>query len=74
VRALDLPGHPARFECRTGDDDHHHLVCRSCGRIDDVEKVADEAPCATPPGIGSFDVETAEITFWGTCPGCAGRA
>ena len=70
VRALDLTGHPARFECRT-DGDHRHLVCRGCGRIDDVEKVADEGPCATPPGTGSFDIETAEITFWGMCPGCA---
>lgn len=70
VGVLDLPGHPARFERRTGDD-HHHLVCRACGRIDDVEDVAGEAPCATPAGAGSFDVDTAEVTFWGTCPDCA---
>jgi Fur family ferric uptake transcriptional regulator len=69
VRRIELPGHPAHFEARVGDN-HHHLVCRSCGRTVDVDCVAGMAPCMEPVDDGGFVVEQAEVTFWGMCPQC----
>ncbi|GAB3247125.1 Fur family transcriptional regulator [Arthrobacter pigmenti] len=72
LRRIEPAGSPARFETRVGDN-HHHLVCRKCGVITDVNCVVGEAPCldaATPSG---FAVEQAEVTFWGTCPGCLAK-
>lgn len=69
VRRIEPAGHPARFERRTGDN-HHHLVCRSCGRTEDVDCVVDPRPCLTPSDDRGYAIDEAELVFWGLCPGC----
>lgn len=69
VRQIKPAGHPARFERRTGDN-HHHLVCRGCGRIEDTDCRTDSAPCLTPEHDHGFDVDEAEVVFWGLCARC----
>lgn len=69
LRRIEPAGSPARFEARVGDN-HHHLVCRSCGAITDVDCVVGEAPCLDVAAPSGYAVEQAEVTFWGTCPGC----
>lgn len=69
VRRIEPAGHPARFETRTGDN-HHHLVCRVCGRTDDVDCVHGAAPCLDPSDTAGFEVDEAEVVFWGICPEC----
>ena len=69
VQQIKPSGHPARFERRTGDN-HHHLVCRSCGRIEDVDCVLGEKPCLTPGHDHGFEVDEAEVMFWGLCKSC----
>jgi Fur family ferric uptake transcriptional regulator len=69
VRRIEPAGHPARFETRIGDN-HHHLVCRHCGRTEDVDCVHGSAPCLEPSSRGGFEVEEAEVVFWGLCPDC----
>lgn len=75
VRRIEPPGSAARYEARVGDN-HHHLVCRSCGRIDDVDCPVGSAPCLTASGDSGFAVDEAEIVYWGRCSGCstAGRS
>lgn len=69
ARRLEPAGSPARFEARVGDN-HHHLVCRGCGVIADIDCAVGETPCLDP-GIGhGFEVDEAEVTFWGLCPAC----
>lgn len=70
VRSIQPAGHPARFERRVHDN-HHHLVCRNCGRTRDIDCVVGDAPCLTPNEDGGFEVEEAEIVFWGLCPSCS---
>jgi Fe2+ or Zn2+ uptake regulation protein len=70
VRRIEPAGKPALFEARVNDN-HHHLVCRSCGRVADVPCVAGSTPCLSPAGSSGFLVDEAEITFWGTCASCA---
>lgn len=70
VRRIEPAGHPMLFELRV-DDNHHHLVCRSCGAVADVDCVTGDAPCLTPTDARGFVVDTAEIVFWGLCPACA---
>ncbi|MFJ8819223.1 Fur family transcriptional regulator [Amycolatopsis thermoflava] len=70
VRRVEPAGHPARFETRTGDN-HHHLVCRGCGRAEDVDCVHGAAPCLEPSNTAGFVVEEAEVVFWGLCPACS---
>ena len=70
LRRIELPGGPARFEARVGDN-HHHVVCRSCGAAEDVDCVTGAAPCLEPAQAHGFVVDEAEVTFWGTCPRCA---
>jgi Fur family ferric uptake transcriptional regulator len=70
VRRIELPGHPARFERRAGDN-HHHVVCRRCGRTEDVDRATGAAPCLAPGTGHGFTIDEAEVVFWGTCPGCA---
>lgn len=72
VHRIDLAGHPARFECRT--DDHHHLVCRRCGQVADVDGVAGTAACRDTPARAWLAPDTVEVTFWGTCPSCRGES
>jgi Fur family ferric uptake transcriptional regulator len=69
VRRIEPAGSPALFELQA-DDNHHHLVCRSCGSVEDVECVHGEAPCLTPGNAGGFLIDEAEVTFWGLCPRC----
>lgn len=73
LRRIEPAGSPARYETRTGDN-HHHLVCRTCGQVVDVDCVVGEAPCLTPSDDHGFDVDEAEVVFWGTCPQCATAA
>jgi len=70
VRWIEPAGHPARYERRTGDN-HHHLVCRGCGRIDDVDCAAGVAPCLDPDDEHGYQLEEAEIVFWGRCRECS---
>jgi len=72
VRRIEPAGSAARYETRTGDN-HHHVVCRSCGATADVDCVVGEAPCLRPSDTGGFVVDEAEVVFWGTCPSCAAR-
>ena len=69
TRRIEPPGSPARFENRVGDN-HHHVVCRSCGAIADVDCVVGEAPCLQPSDAHGFTVDEAEVVFWGMCPTC----
>jgi Fe2+ or Zn2+ uptake regulation protein len=70
VRRIDPPGSAARYEARVGDN-HHHLVCRSCGAIEDVECAAGAAPCLAASEDHGYVVDEAEVVFRGLCPDCA---
>jgi Fur family ferric uptake transcriptional regulator len=69
VRRIDLAGTPARYELRVGDN-HHHVVCRSCGTTSDVDCAVGHAPCLDPAQTHGFAVDEAEVTYWGLCPAC----
>ncbi|OBB36020.1 Fur family transcriptional regulator [Mycobacterium sp. 852002-51961_SCH5331710] len=69
LRRIEPAGSPARFELETGDN-HHHLVCRSCGEIVDVECATGEKPCLRPDEESGYLIKQAEVTFWGICPEC----
>ena len=69
LRRIQPAGSPARYETRVGDH-HHHLVCRTCGTVEDVECVVGSAPCLQANADAAFLVEEAEITFWGECDRC----
>ncbi|GAA2549566.1 fur family transcriptional regulator FurA3 [Winogradskya consettensis] len=69
ARRIEPAGSAARFEARVGDN-HHHLVCRSCGAIEDVDCDVSERPCIDPGTGHGFEVDEAEVTFWGLCPAC----
>lgn len=69
LRRIEPAGHPARFETRTADN-HHHLVCRICGRTEDVDCVVGVAPCLDPSDSAGYVVDEAEVVFWGLCPEC----
>jgi Fur family ferric uptake transcriptional regulator len=69
ARRIELAGSPARFESRVGDN-HHHLVCRSCGHTVDVDCATGEAPCLDLPERHGFRIDEADVTYWGTCPDC----
>jgi Fur family ferric uptake transcriptional regulator len=73
VRRIQPPGSVARYESRVGDN-HHHVVCRSCGTIADVDCAVGEAPCLTASDDRGFSIDEAEVTYWGTCPECAATA
>ncbi|MFD8236612.1 Fur family transcriptional regulator [Streptomyces sp. NPDC059696] len=70
IRRLDPPGSPALYEGRVGDN-HHHLVCRSCGAVADVDCAVGHAPCLTASDDRGFDVDEAEVIYWGLCPACS---
>jgi Fe2+ or Zn2+ uptake regulation protein len=69
VRRIEPAGSPARFETRVADN-HHHLICRSCGTAVDVDCVVGEAPCLAPSQSAGFAIDEAEVIFWGICPAC----
>lgn len=69
ARRIEPAGHPCRYERRVGDN-HHHLVCRRCGRVVDADCATGQAPCTMPSDSAGFAVDEAEIVFWGHCPRC----
>jgi Fe2+ or Zn2+ uptake regulation protein len=69
IRRIEPSGSPARYERRI-DDNHHHIVCTSCGAIADVDCVVGHAPCLSPSDAAGYAVATAEVTFWGLCSAC----
>jgi Fur family ferric uptake transcriptional regulator len=69
LRRIEPAGSPARFERRVGDN-HHHAVCRRCGRTEDVDGVIGAQPCLTLAEDMGFAVDEAEVVFWGACPAC----
>jgi Fur family transcriptional regulator, stress-responsive regulator len=70
VRRIEPAGSPARFERRVGDN-HHHIVCRACGAVADVDCAVGEAPCLTASDDHGFSIDEAEVIYWGLCPGCS---
>jgi Fur family transcriptional regulator, stress-responsive regulator len=70
VRRIEPAGSAARFERRVGDN-HHHVVCRSCGVVADVDCAVGEAPCLTASDDHGFAIDEAEVTYWGLCPDCS---
>ncbi len=70
IRRIEPAGGPPRFEGRVGDN-HHHVVCRSCGAVADVDCAVGEAPCLTASDDHGFSIGEAEVIYWGVCPSCA---
>ena len=70
VRRIEPAGSPARFEGRVSDN-HHHVVCRSCGAVADVDCAVGEAPCLTASDDHGFAIDEAQVIYWGLCPGCS---
>ena len=70
VRRIEPAGSPALFERRVGDN-HHHIVCRSCGVVADVDCAVGEAPCLTASDDHGFSIDEAEVIYWGLCPDCS---
>ena len=70
VRRIQPSGSVARYEARVGDN-HHHVVCRSCGAIADVDCAVGGTPCLTASDDHGFAIDEAEVVFWGTCPACS---
>lgn len=73
VHKIEPQGSPARFETRVGDN-HHHVVCRNCGAIADVDCAVGEAPCLHASNDNGFEIDVAEVIYWGTCPDCIAKA
>ncbi|WP_431954935.1 Fur family transcriptional regulator [Nocardia lijiangensis] len=72
LRRIEPAGSPALYETRIGDN-HHHLVCRNCDTVVDVDCVVGSAPCLEPLNDHGFVVDEAEVVFWGLCPTCRSR-
>ena len=73
LRRIQPAGSPARFEDRV-DDNHHHLICRACGRMVDVDCAAGSAPCLTAVDDRGYEIDEAEVVYWGRCPDCVGQS
>lgn len=69
VRKIEPAGSAALYEARVGDN-HHHMVCLNCHRVEDVDCAVGESPCLTPSELHGFAVKTAEVTYWGVCASC----
>ena len=69
IRRIQPAGSPARFEDRVGDN-HHHLICRGCGRMVDVDCAVGETPCLSAADDSGFEIDEAEVIYWGRCPEC----
>jgi len=72
IRRIQPAGATAHYESRVGDN-HHHLVCRSCGGIVDVDCAVGHAPCLTASDNNGYVVDEVEVVYWGTCPDCAAK-
>lgn len=70
LRHIQPPGSVARYESRVGDN-HHHIVCRSCGAIADVDCAVGTAPCSTPSDDHGYAIDGCEVVYWGLCPDCS---
>ena len=73
LRRIQPAGSPARFEDRV-DDNHHHVICRVCGRMVDVDCATGDTPCLTASDDQGFEIDEAEVAYWGRCPDCRARA
>jgi Fe2+ or Zn2+ uptake regulation protein len=73
LRRIQPAGSPARYESRVGDN-HHHLICRTCGRTVDVDCAVGDTPCLTAADGSGFEIDEAEVVYWGRCPDCIARA
>lgn len=69
LRRIQPEGSPARFEDRVHDN-HHHLICRGCGDVVDIDCVVGAAPCLTAADAHGYDIDEAQVSFWGTCAPC----
>jgi Fur family transcriptional regulator, stress-responsive regulator len=69
LRRIQPAGSPARYENRVGDN-HHHLICRSCSRMVDVDCAVGETPCLTAADGSGYEIDEAEVIYWGRCPAC----
>jgi Fur family ferric uptake transcriptional regulator len=69
LRRMQPAGSPARYEARVGDN-HHHLVCRTCNRMVDVDCAVGETPCLTAADDFGYEIDEAEVVYWGRCPEC----
>jgi Fur family ferric uptake transcriptional regulator len=73
IRRIQPAGSPARYEDRVGDN-HHHLICRVCGRLVDVDCAVGSAPCLTAGDGQGYEIDEAEVAYWGRCPECLAHA
>jgi Fur family ferric uptake transcriptional regulator len=73
LRRIQPAGSPARYEDRVGDN-HHHLICRACGRTLDIACAVGYTPCLTAADEAGFEIDEAEVIYWGRCPDCAAAA
>ena len=73
VRRIQPAGSPARFEARVSDN-HHHAICRICGRVADVDCAAGAVPCLTAVDDMGYEIDEAEVAYWGRCPDCLAQA
>ena len=73
IRRIQPAGSAARYEDRVGDN-HHHLICRACGRMVDVDCAVGAAPCLTAAADSGYEIDEAEVIYWGRCPECRDRA
>ncbi len=73
IRRIQPAGSPARYEDRVGDN-HHHLICRSCGRMVDTDCAVGYTPCLTAPDDAGYEIDEAEVIYWGRCPDCVRAA
>jgi Fur family transcriptional regulator, stress-responsive regulator len=69
IRRIQPAGSPARYENRVGDN-HHHVICRGCGTTVDVDCAVGYRPCLTPAETFGYEIDEAEVNYWGTCPRC----
>ena len=72
VRRIQPAGSVARYEARVGDN-HHHVVCRDCGDVQDVDCAVGHTPCLTASDDAGFSIDEAEVVYWGRCPACSSR-
>lgn len=73
LRRIQPAGSPARYEVRVGDN-HHHVICRTCQRVTDVDCAVGDTPCLTAADAAGYEIDEAEVVFWGRCPRCAAVA
>jgi len=69
IRRIQPAGSPARYEDRVGDN-HHHVICRTCGKTVDVDCAVGDTPCLTAADNSGYQIDEAEVLYWGTCPQC----